>query len=122
MIDDRHGADVNRVTVVERRRGRHQRVPDSRAILAAEILERGVAIGDTDPRMTARNARRIEKDVGAGVPPEDVPALTAALLDVLRDPATLQHMRAAVPATLHPFTAPVVSARWNALFTALTEA
>jgi glycosyltransferase involved in cell wall biosynthesis len=59
---------------------------------------------------------------GRLLPPEDVPALTAALLDVLRDPATLQRMRAAVPATLHPFTAPVVSARWNALFTALTEA
>lgn len=53
---------------------------------------------------------------------EDVPALTAALIDVLRHPPTLQRMRRAIPETLHPFTAPVVSARWNALFTGLTEA
>jgi glycosyltransferase involved in cell wall biosynthesis len=53
---------------------------------------------------------------------EDVPALTAALVDVLRDPPTLDRMRRAIPAALRSFTAPVVSARWNALFTALTEA
>lgn len=59
---------------------------------------------------------------GRLLPPEDVPALTAALLDVLRDPTALRGMRDAIPETIHSFTAPVVSARWNALFTALTEA
>jgi glycosyltransferase involved in cell wall biosynthesis len=59
---------------------------------------------------------------GRLLPPEDVPALTAALVDVLRDPAALRRMREAIPETIHSFTAPVVSARWNALFTALTEA
>jgi glycosyltransferase involved in cell wall biosynthesis len=53
---------------------------------------------------------------------EDVPALTAALVDVLRDDATRARMRAAIPAELRPFTAPAVSARWNALFTELTGA
>jgi hypothetical protein len=48
--------------------------------------------------------------------------LTAALVSVLREPAILARMRAGIPATLRPFTAPVVSARWNALFASLTEA
>ncbi len=52
----------------------------------------------------------------------DVPALTAALIDVLRDDAARARMRAAIPAALRPFTAPAVSARWNALFTELTGA
>jgi glycosyltransferase involved in cell wall biosynthesis len=59
---------------------------------------------------------------GRLVPAEDVPALTAALVDLLRDPAGLARLRAAIPATLSSFAAPVVSARWNALFRALTEA
>jgi glycosyltransferase involved in cell wall biosynthesis len=59
---------------------------------------------------------------GRLLPAEDVPALTAALVDVLRDHASLGRMRAAIPETLRSFTAPVVSARWNALFAALTEA
>jgi len=59
---------------------------------------------------------------GRLLPPEDVPALIAALVSVLRDPTTQTRMRAAIPATLSSFAAPAVSARWNALFQALTEA
>jgi glycosyltransferase involved in cell wall biosynthesis len=58
---------------------------------------------------------------GRLVPADDVPALTAALVDVLRDPAALPRLRRGIPDALRPFTAPVVSARWNALLSALTE-
>ncbi len=57
---------------------------------------------------------------GRLLPPEDVPALTAALVEVLRDDELRRRLRAAIPDTLRSFTAPVVSARWNALFTQLT--
>ncbi len=59
---------------------------------------------------------------GRLLPPEDVPALTATLAELLRDPSMLARMRAAIPATLAAFTAPVVSARWNAMFASLSEA
>ncbi len=59
---------------------------------------------------------------GRLVPAEDVPALTAALIDVLRDETMLRRLRTGIPDTLRSFTAPVVSARWNALFAQLTEA
>jgi glycosyltransferase involved in cell wall biosynthesis len=59
---------------------------------------------------------------GRLLPPEDVPALTAALAEVLRDAELRRRLRAAIPDTLRSFTAPVVSARWNALLTQLTEA
>jgi glycosyltransferase involved in cell wall biosynthesis len=59
---------------------------------------------------------------GRLLPPEDVAAMTAALVSLLRDPAALTRLRAAIPATLSSFAAPAVSARWNALFRALTEA
>jgi len=59
---------------------------------------------------------------GRLLPAEDVPALTVTLVNLLRDPTVLERMRAAIPATLGPFTAPVVSARWNAMFASLTEA
>ena len=59
---------------------------------------------------------------GRLLPAEDVPALTAAPVYVLPDHARLGRMRSAIPETLRSFTAPVVSARWNALFAALTEA
>jgi glycosyltransferase involved in cell wall biosynthesis len=59
---------------------------------------------------------------GRLLPAEDVPALTAALVEVLRDDGLRRRMRVAIPDTLRSFTAPVVSARWNALFTQLTGA
>jgi glycosyltransferase involved in cell wall biosynthesis len=59
---------------------------------------------------------------GRLLPPEDVPALTDALVSLLRDDALRARMRAAIPASLESFTAPVVSARWNAMFRELTEA
>ena len=59
---------------------------------------------------------------GRLLPAEDVPALTVALVEVLRDDGLRRRMRAAIPDTLRSFTAPVVSARWNALFTQLTGA
>jgi glycosyltransferase involved in cell wall biosynthesis len=59
---------------------------------------------------------------GRLLPAEDVPALTAALVDLLRDPATQARLRAGIPGTLSSFAAPAVSARWNALFRTLTEA
>jgi glycosyltransferase involved in cell wall biosynthesis len=59
---------------------------------------------------------------GRLLPPEDVPALTAALVEVLRDDDLRRRFRAGIPDTLRSFTAPVVSARWNALFTQLTGA
>jgi glycosyltransferase involved in cell wall biosynthesis len=59
---------------------------------------------------------------GRLLPAEDVPALTAALVSLLRDAAAQARMRAAIPATLASFSAPAVSARWNALFQSLTEA
>jgi glycosyltransferase involved in cell wall biosynthesis len=59
---------------------------------------------------------------GRLLPAEDVPALTAALVSLLRDSATRTGMRNAIPGTLSSFAAPAVSARWNALFQTLTEA
>jgi glycosyltransferase involved in cell wall biosynthesis len=58
---------------------------------------------------------------GRLLPPEDVGALTAALRDLLRDRGRLAHMRSAARESIHAFTAPVVSARWNAIFVELTE-
>jgi len=59
---------------------------------------------------------------GRLLPPEDVPALIDALVAVLRDDALRARMRAGIPDSLRAFTAPVVSARWNAMFRELTEA
>jgi hypothetical protein len=59
---------------------------------------------------------------GRLLPPEDVEALTGALVDVLGDAPGRARMRAAIPATLDSFAAPAVSARWNALFQSLTGA
>lgn len=59
---------------------------------------------------------------GRLLPAEDVGALATALGDVLRDPDAIRRMRAAAPESIHAFTAPVVSARWNAIFVELTGA
>jgi glycosyltransferase involved in cell wall biosynthesis len=59
---------------------------------------------------------------GRLLPPEDVPALTAALVSLLRDPAARAALRTGIPATLESFAAPTVAARWNTLFRDLTEA
>jgi glycosyltransferase involved in cell wall biosynthesis len=59
---------------------------------------------------------------GRLLPPEDVGALTAALLDLLRDPPALARLRAAAVDSIRAFTAPVVSGRWNAIFAELTGA
>ncbi|MCC6766910.1 MAG: glycosyltransferase [Deltaproteobacteria bacterium] len=59
---------------------------------------------------------------GRLLPPEDLGALTAALLDLLRDQPARARLRAAAAASIRSFTAPVVSARWNAIFAELTGA
>ncbi len=59
---------------------------------------------------------------GRLLPAEDVSALTATLIELLRDDAALQRMRAAAVDSVRPFTAPVVSARWNAIFAELAGA
>jgi glycosyltransferase involved in cell wall biosynthesis len=59
---------------------------------------------------------------GRLLPPENVPALTEALVTLLRDDALRARLRAGISASLHSFTAPVVSARWNAMFRELAEA
>ena len=59
---------------------------------------------------------------GRLLPPEDVPALIDALVGLLRDDALRARLRAGIPESLRPFTAPVVSARWNAMFRELAEA
>jgi len=59
---------------------------------------------------------------GRLVPPENVEALTTALLDLLRDPSTLARLRASAIESIRSFSAPVVSARWNAIFAELTGA
>jgi glycosyltransferase involved in cell wall biosynthesis len=53
--------------------------------------------------------------------PEDVPGLARALDALLRDPAARARLRATVPSTIAPFTAPAVAARWGALFDALAR-
>jgi glycosyltransferase involved in cell wall biosynthesis len=59
---------------------------------------------------------------GRLLPAEDVPALVAALVGLLGDDALRARLRAAIPESLRSFTAPVVSARWNAMFRELAEA
>jgi len=59
---------------------------------------------------------------GRLLPPEDVGALASVLGRLLRDAPTLARMRAAAPGSIRAFTAPVVSARWNAIFAELTGA
>ncbi|MEB2285580.1 MAG: glycosyltransferase [Myxococcales bacterium] len=56
---------------------------------------------------------------GRLLPAGDVGALAAALLDLLRDPSALARLRAAAADSVRSFTAPVVSARWNAIFAEL---
>ncbi len=54
--------------------------------------------------------------------PEDVGALTDALVELLRDAPARARLRAAIPGTLRSFAAPAVCARWNALLESLTAA
>jgi len=59
---------------------------------------------------------------GRLVPSEDVEALAAAIIAVLRDDPLRVRMRDAIPSLLASFAAPAVSARWNDMFRALTGA
>ena len=59
---------------------------------------------------------------GRLLPAEDVEALKRALVDLLRDPDALARLRAAARESIRAFSAPVVSARWNAIFVELTGA
>lgn len=59
---------------------------------------------------------------GRLLPAEDVGALTSALRDVLTDADVRARMRVSARESIRAFSAPVVSARWNAIFAELTEA
>jgi glycosyltransferase involved in cell wall biosynthesis len=59
---------------------------------------------------------------GRLVPPDDVEALSAAIVQVLRDDALRSRLRNGIASVLGAFAAPAVSARWNRMFEALTEA
>jgi glycosyltransferase involved in cell wall biosynthesis len=50
---------------------------------------------------------------GRLLPPEDLPALKAALRELLENPAVLQRYRTQIPATLAPFGAPGVVRSWE---------
>ncbi|MCC6849948.1 MAG: glycosyltransferase [Deltaproteobacteria bacterium] len=87
--------------------------------VALEALACGLPVVAFD---CPHGVREIVRDGVNGrlLPTEDVGALTAALLDLLRDRATLARLRAAAAGSIRSFTAPVVSARWNAIFAELT--
>ena len=124
-----------------RRRGRAGRFPGAaRAVLRARRRLRVVVAlrGHAERRArgawraVCRSSRSIVRTgsseiVHDGVNGRLLPARGRAGVDgcargVLRDPAASRRMRPAIPDTLRSFAAPVVSARWNALFRALTEA
>jgi len=56
---------------------------------------------------------------GLLVPPEDVPALTAALLALIEDPERRRRMALAARATARRYAGPSIAPRWEALFTGL---
>jgi glycosyltransferase involved in cell wall biosynthesis len=56
---------------------------------------------------------------GLLVPPEDVPALTAALLELIEDPGRRRRMAAAARATARRYEGAAIAPRWEALFTRL---
>jgi glycosyltransferase involved in cell wall biosynthesis len=53
--------------------------------------------------------------------PMDIPGLTLALDALLRDPEARARLRAQVSATIAPFAAPAVAARWGTLFDGLAR-
>ena len=53
---------------------------------------------------------------GLLVPPEDVPALTAALLALIEDPERRRAMAAAARATARRYEGEAIAPRWDALF------
>lgn len=59
---------------------------------------------------------------GLLLPPEDVGALRAALIHLLRSPQERARLRAGIPATVTPFAAPAIARGWEALFEELTAA
>jgi glycosyltransferase involved in cell wall biosynthesis len=59
---------------------------------------------------------------GRLLPAEDVAALGAAIVELLRDDELRARLRSGIASVLGSFDASAVSARWNALFRTLTEA
>src|SRR5262249_60695670 len=51
------------------------RAAEERAVLAAEVLDRGPSVGEPDPRVAARDGRRVHPHLAALLAPDRVVAL-----------------------------------------------